>query len=167
PDGIPTIDVDGTRTVLEGAREAGCRRVVHVSSTAVYGVPDHHPLLETDPLSGVGPYGTAKVEAERACEAARAAGQLVAIVRPKSFVGPERLGVFAMLYEWAREGRDFPILGRGDNRYQLLDVADLCSAIVLAATAPPAIANDTFNVGAAEFTTLRDDFQAVLDEAGY
>ena len=48
------------------------------------------------------------------------------ILRPKSFVGPERLGVFAIMYEWAREGRDFPILGRGTNRYQLLDVEDLC-----------------------------------------
>jgi nucleoside-diphosphate-sugar epimerase len=167
PDEIHTIDVDGTRTVLEVARAAGCKRVVHVSSTAVYGVPDHHPLIESDPLSGVGPYGTAKVEAERVCEEARAAGQVVAILRPKSFVGPERLGVFAMLYEWAREGRDFPILGSGANRYQLLDVEDLCTAIVAAATAPTDRANDTFNVGAAEFTTLREDFQAVLDDAGH
>ena len=167
PDEIHTIDVDGTRTVLEVAREVGCARVVHVSSTAVYGVPDHHPLVETDRLHGVGPYGIAKVQAEAVCDDARAAGQLVAIVRPKSFVGPERLGVFALMYEWAREGRDFPILGSGGNRYQLLDVEDLCTAIVLAATAPADRANDTFNLGAAEFTTLREDFQAVLDAAGH
>jgi nucleoside-diphosphate-sugar epimerase len=164
PDEIHTTDVDGTRTVLAAA---GARRIVHVSTTAVYGVPDHHPLYETDPLIGVGPYGTAKIEAERVCEAARAAGQVIAIVRPKSFVGPERLGVFAMLYEWAREGRDFPILGRGENRYQLLDVEDLCTAIVLAATVPAEQANATFNVGAAVFTTLREDFQAVLVDAGH
>lgn len=78
--------------------------------------------------------------------------------------GPERLGVFALMYEWAREGRDFPILGRGTNRYQLLDVEDLCDAIVLAGTKH---ANQTFNIGAAEFTTLREDFQAVLDAAGH
>ena len=62
PREIHTIDVDGTRTVIEAT---GARRVVHISSTAVYGVPDHHPLLETDPMHGVGPYGIAKVEAER------------------------------------------------------------------------------------------------------
>ncbi|HEY5924383.1 MAG TPA: NAD-dependent epimerase/dehydratase family protein [Kofleriaceae bacterium] len=167
PREIHTIDVDGTRTVLAAARELDCARVVHISSTAVYGVPDHHPLLESDPMHGVGPYGIAKVEAERVCLAARAQGQLIPILRPKSFVGPERLGVFALMYEWAREGRDFPILGRGTNRYQLLDVEDLCSAIILAATAPPERANDTFNLGAAVFTTLREDFQAVLDEAGH
>jgi nucleoside-diphosphate-sugar epimerase len=164
PAEIHSIDVDGTRTVLDAARP---RRVVHISSTAVYGVPDHHPLVETDPMVGVGPYGHAKVEAEAVCEAARAGGHTVAILRPKSFVGPERLGVFALLYDWAREGRDFPILGRGDNRYQLLDVDDLCEAITLAMTAPSDRANDTFNVGAREFTTLRGDFQAVLDDAGH
>jgi nucleoside-diphosphate-sugar epimerase len=145
----------------------GDRRVVHVSSTAVYGVPDHHPLFETDPMQGVGPYGIAKVEAERMCLAARAAGRVVPILRPKSFVGPERLGVFALLYEWAHEGRDFPILGAGANRYQLLDVEDLCCAISLAGTLPSDRANDTFNVGAAEFTSLREDFQAVLDAADH
>ena len=167
PREIHTIDVDGTRTVLEAARELSCARVVHISSTAVYGVPDHHPLLESDAMHGVGPYGIAKVEAERVALAARANGQVIPILRPKSFVGPERLGVFALMYEWAREGRDFPILGRGSNRYQLLDVEDLGTAIILAGTAPIAQANDTFNIGAAEFTTLREDFQAVLDEAGH
>ena len=167
PDEIHTIDVDGTRMVLDVARATNCARVVHVSSTAVYGVPDHHPLVEADPMHGVGPYGIAKVEAERVCLAARKEGQLIPILRPKSFVDPERLGVFALMYEWAREGRDFPILGRGRNRYQLLDVEDLCTAIVAAATAPAERANDTFNIGAAEFTTLREDFQAVLDEAGH
>jgi nucleoside-diphosphate-sugar epimerase len=146
---------------------AGDRRVVHISSTAVYGVPDHHPLVETDRLHGVGPYGIAKVDAEGVCLEARQRGQLVSVLRPKSFVGPERLGVFALLYEWARDGRDFPILGSGGNRYQLLDVEDLCDAIWLVATAPAEVANDTFNIGAAVYTTLRDDFQAVLDDAGF
>lgn len=164
PEEIHTIDVEGTRTVLEAT---GDRRVVHISSTAVYGVPDHHPLIETDRMYGVGPYGIAKVEAEEVCLRARAAGREIAILRPKSFVGPERLGVFALMYEWAREGRDFPILGAGSNRYQLLDVEDLCTAIELAGTLPAAQANDTFNIGAAEFTTLREDFQAVFAAAGH
>jgi nucleoside-diphosphate-sugar epimerase len=97
----------------------------------------------------------------------RAKGREVPILRPKSFVGPERLGVFALLYEWAREGRDFPILGKGTNKYQLLDVHDLCTAIVLAGVLPADKANDTFNLGAHEFTTLKEDFQAVLDAAGH
>lgn len=166
PADIYSTDVDGTRNVLESATAHGVERVIHISSTAVYGVPDHHPLHEHDPLIGVGPYGEAKVKAEQVCEAHRAKGLCVPIFRPKSFVGPERLGIFALLYDWARDGRNFPIPGQGNNLYQLLDVEDLCDAIYLAATLDRATVNDTFNIGAKEFGTVRSDFQAVLDRAG-
>ncbi|MBI2723786.1 MAG: NAD(P)-dependent oxidoreductase [Chloroflexi bacterium] len=164
---IFTTDVVGTRTVLRSAREAGVERVIHISSTAVYGIPDHHPLLEDDQLSGVGPYGKAKIDAENLCLEYRAAGMCVPIIRPKSFVGPERLGVFALLYDWARDGRNFPMIGSGTNRYQLLDVEDLCQAIYLCATLDRERVNDTFNIGAEVFATMKEDYQAVLDRAGH
>jgi nucleoside-diphosphate-sugar epimerase len=164
---IRTTDIDGTRNVVETAFRNGARRVVHISSTAVYGIPDHHPLVENDRLIGVGPYGEAKIEAERVCEALRAKGHVVPILRPKSFIGPERLGVFALFYEWAQDGKNFPLLGRGNNRYQLLDVEDLCQAILACLTLPDARVNDTFNIGAKEFGTMREDYQAVLDHAGH
>jgi nucleoside-diphosphate-sugar epimerase len=91
----------------------------------------------------------------------------VPVLRPKSFVGPERLGIFAILYDWAADGRNFPLIGDGGNRYQLLDVADLCEVIELCLTLDPAIVNATFNVGAREFGTMRENFQAVLDRAGH
>lgn len=167
PEEIVTTDVDGTRVVFETALRHGVERVVHISSTAVYGIPDHHPLLETDRLDGVGPYGKAKIEAEIVALGFRARGMTVPILRPKSFVGPERLGVFALLYDWALDGRNFPMIGSGHNRYQLLDVEDLCAAILLCLTLPRAAVDDTFNIGAAEFTTMREDYQAVLDRAGF
>jgi len=167
PADIYSTDIDGTRTVLEEAKRAGIRRVVHVSSTAVYGIPDHHPLLEDDKMTGVGPYGEAKVAAERLCEQARRDGMIIPIIRPKSFIGPERLGVFALFYEWAKDGHNFPILGRGDNPYQYLDVEDLCEAIWRCCTLADDVVNDTFNIGAKEFGTPRSDFQAVLDYAGH
>jgi nucleoside-diphosphate-sugar epimerase len=164
---IMSTDVEGTRNVLAAAQGHGIPRVVHISSTAVYGVPDHHPLFENDRLSGVGAYGEAKILAEEECLKAREQGLIVPILRPKSFVGPERLGVFAMLYEWAHEGHGFPMLGSGRNLYQLLDVEDLCAAIYLGLTLPAEVANDTYNIGAKHFRSLRDDFQAVLDHAGH
>ncbi len=167
PEDIYSTEVEGTRNVLRLAREHGVERVVHISSTAVYGIPDHHPLLESDAVHGVGPYGSAKVEAEEVCQEFRSIGQCVPIVRPKSFLGPERMGVFAMLYEWAHEGHNFPILGSGNNRYQYLDVEDLCEAVWLCSTLPRDLTNDTFNVGAKDFGTPRTDFQAVLDHAGF
>jgi Nucleoside-diphosphate-sugar epimerases len=164
---IFSTDLDGTRNVLQSAFEHGVDRVIHISSTAVYGIPDHHPLYEDDPLHGVGPYGEAKVKAEQICLEYRAKGMCVPIIRPKSFVGPERLGVFALLYDWAKDGKNFPMIGSGNNRYQLLDVEDLCEAIYLCATLDRDRVNDTFNIGAKEFTTMREDYQAVLDAAGF
>ncbi|MBN1514683.1 MAG: NAD(P)-dependent oxidoreductase [Phycisphaerae bacterium] len=168
PEDIRSTDVDGTRQVAEAAREAKCERIIHVSSTAVYGIPDHHPLLEDDALDGVGPYGRAKVDAEAVCVEMREwHGLCLPILRPKSFIGPERLGVFALLYDWAKDGHGFPMIGSGRNRYQLLDVEDLCDAIYLCCTLGTERVNDVFNVGAADFLTMREDYQAVLDRAGF
>jgi nucleoside-diphosphate-sugar epimerase len=164
---IYTTDIVGTRNVVEAAHAAHAKRLIHISSTAVYGIPDHHPLVEIDKLQGVGPYGEAKIEAENICLEYRNKGMCVPIIRPKSFIGPERLGVFAMLYDWAHTGHHFPVLGSGDNLYQYLDVEDLCNAIYLCATLNEQIANDTFNIGAKVFGTVKQDFQSVLDAAGH
>src|SRR6476620_6903348 len=159
---IRSWNVGGTENVLRAADDAGVRRVVFISSTAVYGVPEKHPIEEDDPLGGVGWYGESKIDAEALC---RVAAVETTIVRPKTFIGPERLGVFEILFDWIREGRRIYILGKGHNRYQLLAVEDLVDAIVRAATVPEA-ARETFNVGATEFGTVRADLQALIDHAG-
>ena len=167
PEDIYSTDIDGTRNLLEESYNQKVKRFVHISSTAVYGIPDHHPLVENDKLDGVGPYGKAKILAEEECLKFRDKGMCVPILRPKSFIGPERLGVFDLLFDWAQDGKGFPMIGNGKNRYQLLDVEDLCESIYLTATLDEKIVNDTFNIGAKNFTTMREDYQAVLDVAGF
>jgi len=165
---ILTTNVDGTQNVLTSAFEHHVPRSVYISSTAVYGIPKKHPIYEEDPVIGVGPYGISKVNAEAFVRSLREKGMVVTTIRPKSFVGPERLGVFAIFYQWATEGRSFPMIGRGKNLYQLLDVEDLCNAIVLAAEHPDAAAvNTEFNVGAKVFSSMLEDYQVVLDRAGF
>lgn len=164
---IRSTDIDGTRNVCKAALYNGVNRLIHISSTAVYGLSDRVPLREDDRLEAVGEYGNAKIEAEMICKEYRQAGLCIPIIRPKSFIGPERLGIFALLYDWAADGRGFPIIGNGNNRYQLLDVDDLCQAIYLCGTVDAGKANDTFNIGAKEFMTLKEDYQAVLDVAGF
>ena len=167
PEEIRSTGIQGTRYLLEEAARIAVPRFIFISSTAVYGIPDHHPLLETDPMQGVGPYGEAKVAGEGLCREFRDHGLCTTVLRPKTFVGPERLGVFEMLYDWAYTGHNFPVLGRGDNRYQLLDVEDLCEAIELCATGAPERVNDVFNVASSNFGTMRENIQAVLDSAGH
>jgi len=164
---IISTTVQGTGLLLGSALAHQAQRFIFISSTAVYGIPDHHPLIEGDPLAGVGPYGQSKIDAEALCVKFREQGLTTSVLRPKTFVGPERLGAFELLYDCAYCGKGFPVLGSGNNRYQLLDVDDLCRAIELCATAERQRVNDTFNVGAKDFGTLREAFQAVLDHAGY
>jgi nucleoside-diphosphate-sugar epimerase len=161
---IRSVNVDGTATLLAAALDAGIGRVVHISTTAVYGIPETHPIGEDAPLHGVGHYGRSKIEAEELCSAFGRRGLDVVVLRPKTFIGPERLGVFEILFDWVREGRRIYVLGSGRNRYQLLAVEDLLEAIVLAGTA--AVAGETLNVGAEEFGTVRSDLEQLIAHAG-
>ena len=164
-DEIRSVNVDGTATLLAAALEAGVSRAILVSSTAVYGIPKTHPLDEDAPLQGVGHYGRSKIEAEEVARAFEARGLPTTILRPKTFIGPERLGVFEILFDWIREARRIYVLGDGRNRYQLLAVEDLVDAVALAAATEDA-AGRTLNVGATEFGTVRSDLEALIAHAG-
>ena len=164
-DAIMSTEVAGTRNVLEAALENGISRVVHISSTAVYGTKASG-ATEDSAIEVIGPYAEAKILAEKECDAFRAKGLCVPVLRPKTFVGPERLGIWSILYDWAHSGSGFPLIGQGHNRYQLLDVEDLCDAIHACLIGDAEVVNTVFNVGAKSFGTMREDFQAVLDHAG-
>lgn len=166
-DQISDTILNGTTSVLTASWRAGVQRVVHISSTAVYGLPKVVPTPETHQRKPVDPYSRAKAEAETVAEEFRARDMCVSIVRPKTFLGPGRLGLFGMLFEWAEQGHNFPVLGSGDVRIQMLAIEDLLAAIGQLLVADNAVANDTYNLGAHEFGTLREDFQAVLDRAGH
>ena len=161
---IRSINVDGTASALAAAAGAGVRRVLFISSTAVYGVPRVHPIREDAPLVPDGAYGRSKIEAEDVCREFGARGLEYVIIRPKTFIGPERLGVFEILFDWIREGRRIYTIGSGENRYQLLAVEDLVDATLRAADRP--VAGAVFNVGAKDFGTVRADLQALIDHAG-
>lgn len=158
---IMSVNVEGTEALLDAARAAGVGRVVFISSTSVYGVPKIHPIGEDAPLHGVGAYGESKIASE---ERVRASGVDWVIIRPKTFIGPERLGVFEILFDWIHEGRRIYVLGDGSNRYQLLAVNDLVDAIVRAADGD--VAGEVFNVGATQFGTVRSDLDALIAHAG-
>lgn len=161
---IYAANVRGSRYVLHEAMKAGVKRVVFISSTAVYGVPKVHPIDEGSPMVPLGHYGASKVEAEKICHQYQKRGLDVNIIRPKTFLGTGRLGVFEILFEWIAEGRRIPLLGNGKNHYQLLEVTDLVDGIVKAATVD-GVVNETMNIGADRYDTLNEDMQALFDHA--
>ncbi len=162
------VNVDCTRSLLNASSAASVERFIYISSTAVYGIPDSAPVFESDELQPYhDAYNRSKIAAEAECLSFREKGLAVPILRPRTFLGPGRQGTFAMLNDWASSGRGFPMLGSGKNRYQFLDVEDLCQAIFLCLDCHRDVVNDTFNVGAEVFGTIKEDYQAVLDRAGY
>lgn len=163
---IFSTNIDGTRNILEAARKNKVKRIVYISSTAVYGVPKKHPIVETDPLVGVGAYGITKIEAEKLCFAAIKRGQNVTIIRPKTFLGTGRLGVFEILFDWIHDGKHIPVIGSGNNRYQLLDVDDLVAAIARTIDINSKKLNDAFNIGAHSFGTVRSDLESMFKVSG-
>ena len=160
------VNVNGTRNILESSFNHGVKRVVFISSTSVYGVPEKHPLYENDELSGVGPYGMTKIFGEKLCAEYREKGLCVPVIRPKTFIGTGRLGVFQILYDWVENGKRIPIIGNGKNKYQLLEVEDLVDAIYLMLVKEREKVNDVFNVGGKKYKTVLEDVGSLCKEAG-
>ncbi len=157
---IFSVNIDGTRNVLDAALRHKVKRLVFISTTAVYGVPKYLPEKEDSPIDPIGYYGQSKVAAENLCREYNAKGLQTNILRPKSFLGPERLGVFEIWFEAIYQGHRVFILGNGKNKYQLLAVSDVASAVEKALTSK--IHGETFNIGAKIFQTWRKDLESVI-----
>ena len=161
PEVIDSINAEGTKIVLDTCIEVGVKRFVYISSTAVYGMPKYHPVLEDAALDPMGHYGIAKAKAEKYVQ--EATGIEWIIIRPKSFIGTGRLGIFQLLFDWIESGRKIPVFGNGDNRFQLLSVEDLTDAIYISTL--KATSNEVYNIGAKDFGTVNSDVGAMLKAA--
>jgi len=160
---LRTVNVDGTALLLGEAARVGVRKVVHTSSSAVFGVPASNPVLPSTVPSPIEAYGRAKLAAERACLDAASRGLDVTIIRPRTILGHGRLGIFGILFEWVADGADIFVLGSGNNRYQFIHADDLAEVCMLAAdVAGPAV----FNAGTDRFGTMRESLQSLCTHAG-
>lgn len=158
-----SVNVEGTRVLLEESLRAGVRKVVLVSSSAIYGVPSRNPVDLRTPPRPQEPYGRAKLEGERVAGELVSRGLDVSIVRPRTVLGHGRLGIFQILFEWIRRGRPVYTLGSGGNRYQLVHAEDLVDVCLRAdAVAGPA----TFLAGAERFGTMRELLVGLAAHAG-
>lgn len=84
-------NIDGTLNVLQAAREASVRRIVHTSTSEVYGTARRVPIDETHPLQGQSPYSASKIAADKMAEAFYCSFNLpVAILRPFNTFGPRQ-----------------------------------------------------------------------------
>jgi nucleoside-diphosphate-sugar epimerase len=157
-----SVNVVGTANLLLAARDAKVAKVVHTSSSAIYGIPDSNPVREDSPCRPLEDYGRAKLEAELCCQDAVRAGLDVTIIRPRTILGHGRLGIMGVLFDFVADGAPVYVLNDGANRYQLVHAADLADACLRAsAREGPAV----YNVGAGQFGTIRETLQGLVDHA--
>lgn len=162
-DAFWAVNRDGTRNLLDAALRAGVRKVVHTSSSAVFGVPERFPVDDATPPRPCEDYGRAKLAAEDECARSVAHGLDVTVLRPRTLLGRGRLGIMQIVFEWVRTGCNVPVLGPGDNVYQFLHVDDFAAAALKAAARP---GPRTYNVGAARYGTMRQMLEALVRHAG-
>lgn len=157
-----SVNIQGTENLLKAALAAKVRKVIYISSSAVFGVPRSNPVTEDTTPTPAEAYGRAKLEGERLCARYIQQGLGISIIRPRTIMGHGRLGIFQILFEWIRTGYNVPVLGRGDNIYQFVHADDLAEACILAAARAGAA---TYNCGAEVFGSMRSVLEHLCGHA--
>jgi dTDP-glucose 4,6-dehydratase len=152
-----------TRNLVEAALACHVDHFVLLSSDMVYGLPPGRAFTEADGPHPIGPYGRSKLASEQVCIEARRNGLRATILRPRLIIGPGRLGILRKLFDRIRSGGRVPMLGSGRHRYQMVSVADVARACVLALQQPR---DDVFNLGSADPPSVRDLLMSVIQRAG-
>ncbi len=154
------VNVQATKRLLELAK-GRTEKFIFVSTSAVYGRPRELdlPITEQTRLAPLGDYGRSKFLAEELCRTSRNSRFDLSILRPRTIVGPGRLGIFALLFDWISEGRKIPIIGSGENLFQLVSSRDVVNGLI--ALLRKEAKNEDFNLGARSYQTVKADLEAL------
>jgi nucleoside-diphosphate-sugar epimerase len=158
----PAVMLATTRNLCHVAGRLGVRRIVHLSSMAVYG-PATGLVNETTALRPDGTYGRAKADCEAIVREYVAAGGDAVVIRPGCVYGPGGEQWVGRIGRWLRAGRLGELDQRGDGYCNLTFNDDLANAVVASLTAPN-VAGETFNIADAGPGTW-NQFFARLGEA--
>ena len=161
------VNVEGTRNVIEIALKHKIKHFSHMSSSAVFGnvsIKDCPIKGDPDHLYPIEIYGKSKKDGEDIVKSFMHTSEMsCSIIRPRTIIGTERLGIFQILFEWISEGRNIWIIGDGNNLFQFAHIDDLVDVSI--ETALKGITG-IFNVGTDRYSTLRDSLQSLCDYAG-
>ena len=160
-------NIEGTLNVLQAAQEHGIERLVHTSTSEVYGTARYVPIDEAHPLRGQSPYAASKIGADQIAEAFHCSfGVPVVTVRPFNTFGPRQSerAVLPTIISQCLAGETVK-LGNVRPTRDLTFVADTVEGFVLAASAPGAVGN-TLNLGSGREISIGDLAQAIAGIVG-
>ncbi|WP_313494034.1 NAD(P)-dependent oxidoreductase [Stenotrophomonas sp.] len=158
------VNVTGTDNVLKWMRQLQQPRLVYLSTDMVYGLPEKLPVPPTHRHNPLGPYGRSKAASEKLCEQARENRFLITILRPRMIVGPGRFGILIKLFRLMDLGLPVPTIGSGRNRYQMIAVEDVVSAIV--ATLDKGFPQVALSLGSGDAPAVKDLLRNTIKRIG-
>lgn len=159
-----SVNVDGSRTVAEVAKEQDVRSFVHTSSSAIFGKTLNRPIDSLHPTNPVEPYGKSKLAGELAVKQVFHKGETqLVVIRPRTIIGSNRGGIFELLFRWIRDSKPVFTVGNGENLFQFIHIEDLISAYFCALDSGT---TGDFNVGTDSFSTLNAAFTNLIQYAG-
>jgi nucleoside-diphosphate-sugar epimerase len=158
-----SVNVEGTRNVLEACRKAGVEQFIHCSTIGVHGNVLEVPANEETPFNPLDLYQETKVQAEQEVWKYQREGLPVTVIRPISMLGPgdrRMLKLFRLIQK-----RRFLMIGDGQTLFQPAYIDDVVEGFRLSLRNPKAL-GEVFIVGGDEYLSLEDLFGTVAAELG-
>ena len=168
PESVVDTNVRGTLNVLEGVRRRGCARLVHTSTSEVYGTPDTVPITERHALKGQSPYSASKIAADKLCEAYASSFEVpVVVLRPFNTYGPRQSAraVIPTILSQLLSGRTAIRLGNLAPRRDLTYVSDTVAGF-LAAGLCPGLEGETIHLGTGRAESIEEVFRTACSVCG-
>ncbi len=147
------VNIKATEIILKFFNKFKIKKLIFISSSAVYGVPSSSPIFEDSPRQPAEPYGESKKISEDLCFKEISNGKNIIIIRPRTVIGLNRFGIFSILFDWIKNDLPVPVFSNGLNLYQFIDIRDLSEAVKLSSLSDY---KGAINVGA-------DDVRRIID----
>lgn len=151
-------NVIGTKNLITEAAGRKLKSFVFTSSNVAYGIPKELPVTEETPLNPLEIYGKSKAQAESELKKFKKEIN-IQIFRCPVISGIGRLGLQSILFEFISENHNVYILGDGSNKYQFVDVMDVCSALEKSSHIK---GFDVYNIGADEIVSVREIYSKII-----
>lgn len=170
PQSYVEVNVSGTLNVLEACRKHSVRRMIHTSTSEVYGTAQFTPITESHPLQGQSPYSASKIGADHMAEAYwRSFETPVVILRPFNTFGPrqsERAVIPTVIRQFLDPTCDTVQIGDTTPIRDFNFVGDIANAFTAVAAADTIVLGTTYNAGSGESISIGDMIETVRTRTG-
>ena len=163
PDSYVDTNIKGTLNIVQAARDLGVGRVVHTSTSEVYGTARFVPITEAHPLQGQSPYSASKIGADQLAMSFHASfGTPVTIVRPFNTYGPRQSAraVIPTIITQIASGKRQIKLGAVHPTRDFSYVTDTVAAFMAALRSPRAV-GEVINAGSGFEISIGDTARVI------